>query len=122
LSSHLLGEVQQICDRVAVLDHGRLLAENTVHELRGTAELVLTVTPSDVAASRLEQMSEVGTVRTTAGGELRVQVAEEHIATVVAALVEAGVAVTEVGRDERRLEDVFVEVTAAGTGKEAQHA
>ena len=35
LSSHLLGEVQQICDRVGVIDRGRMIAESTVDELRG---------------------------------------------------------------------------------------
>jgi ABC-2 type transport system ATP-binding protein len=39
LSSHLLGEVQQICDRVGVIAGGRLVAESTVAELRGTADL-----------------------------------------------------------------------------------
>jgi ABC-2 type transport system ATP-binding protein len=37
LSSHLLGEVEQICDRVGIISHGRLVREGTVAELRGTA-------------------------------------------------------------------------------------
>ena len=37
LSSHLLGEVQQVCDRIGVLSRGRLLREGTVAELRAWA-------------------------------------------------------------------------------------
>ena len=41
LSSHLLGEVQQVCDRVGIISGGRLIAESTVAELRGKASLVV---------------------------------------------------------------------------------
>jgi ABC-2 type transport system ATP-binding protein len=110
LSSHLLGEVQQICDRVAVINHGRIVTEGTVDELRGDAELLVAATPSDVARARLEEMPEVETVE-TADGTLRVRVDERHTALVNQALVDAGVAVTELRRAERQLEDVFFEIT-----------
>src|SRR5699024_12049586 len=38
LSSHLLREVQQVCDRVGVINHGRMVTEGTVDELRGGVE------------------------------------------------------------------------------------
>ena len=41
LSSHLLGEVQQVCDRVGVISRGELIAESTVAELRGEAGLLV---------------------------------------------------------------------------------
>jgi ABC-2 type transport system ATP-binding protein len=110
LSSHLLGEVQQICDRVAVINHGRIVSEGTVDELRGDAELIVVATPSDVARSRLEAMPEVGEAHLH-DGVLRVQVDERHTALVNQTLVEAGVAVTELRRAERQLEDVFFEIT-----------
>ncbi|HKE69606.1 MAG TPA: ABC transporter ATP-binding protein [Nocardioidaceae bacterium] len=110
LSSHLLGEVQQICDRVAVINHGRIVSEGTVEELRGDAELVVAATPSDVARERLEAMPEVEGVH-TAEGRLYVRIDERHTALVNRTLVEAGVAVTELRRAERQLEDVFFEIT-----------
>jgi ABC-2 type transport system ATP-binding protein len=110
LSSHLLGEVQQICDRVAVINHGRIVTEGTVEELRGDAELVVAATPSDVARTRLEAMPEVESVHAVEGA-LRVRVDERHTALINRTLVEAGVAVTELRRVERQLEDVFFEVT-----------
>jgi ABC-2 type transport system ATP-binding protein len=110
LSSHLLGEVQQVCDRVAVIDRGRVLAESTVDELRGGGELVLTAFPSDVARVQLEAMPEVERVRSH-DGMLRVRVDDRHTAAINRTLVSAGVAVTELRRDERQLEDVFLEMT-----------
>jgi ABC-2 type transport system ATP-binding protein len=110
LSSHQLAEVQQICDRVAVIDHGRLIAESTVDDLRGESELVVSATPSDVARSTLEEMTSVSQVRSV-GGDLRIRVDDRHTAQVVRRLVLAGVDITQLRRDERQLEDVFFEIT-----------
>jgi ABC-2 type transport system ATP-binding protein len=125
LSSHLLGEVQQICDRVGVIDRGRMVAESTVEELRGGTELIVAATPSDLARAELESMSEVEAVRTFEGA-LRVRTDDRHTALINRTLVAAGVAVTELRRDERQLEDVFLAMTDHETGepsvKEATHA
>jgi ABC-2 type transport system ATP-binding protein len=110
LSSHQLAEVQQICDRVAVIDHGRLIAESTVDELRGEAELIVSATPSDVARSTLQEMPAVDQVQLV-GSDLRVRVDDQHTAAVARQLVLAGVDVTQLRRDERQLEDVFFEIT-----------
>jgi ABC-2 type transport system ATP-binding protein len=110
LSSHLLGEVQQICSRVAVIDRGRIIAESTVEELRGGNDLIVAATPSDVARAEIEAMPEVTGIRSV-DGRLRVRVDERHTAAVNRTLVSAGVSVTELRRDERQLEDVFFEMT-----------
>ena len=69
LSSHLLGEVQQICDRVGVISRGRLVAESTVADLRGAAGLRVVATPLDAAAERVRALVGAGQGRgcTTAG-------------------------------------------------------
>ena len=114
LSSHLLGEVQQICDRVGVIDRGRMVAESTVEELRGGTELIVAATPSDLARSELESMREVESVRSF-DGALRVRIDDRHTALINRTLVTAGVAVTELRRDERQLEDVFLAMTSHET-------
>jgi ABC-2 type transport system ATP-binding protein len=114
LSSHLLGEVQQICDRVGVIDRGRMVAESTVEELRGGTELIVAAAPSDLARSELESMREVESVRTFEGA-LRVRTDDRHTALINRTLVNAGVAVTELRRDERQLEDVFLAMTSHET-------
>ena len=121
LSSHLLGEVQQICDRVGVIDRGRMVAESTVDELRGGTELIVAAAPSDIARAQLESMREVESVRVH-GGELRVRADVRHTALINRTLVAAGVAVTELRRDERQLEDVFLDMTDHDTDvQETEH-
>ncbi|HEU0129324.1 MAG TPA: ATP-binding cassette domain-containing protein, partial [Pseudonocardiaceae bacterium] len=120
LSSHLMSEVQQICDRVGVIDHGRMLTESTVAELRGGGELVVTATPSDLALEKLAAMPELERVRLDAG-VLRIRADDKHTADITRTLVTAGIAVTEVRRDTRQLEDVFFEMTDADTSQELSH-
>jgi ABC-2 type transport system ATP-binding protein len=110
LSSHLMGEVQQICDRVGVINRGRMVTESAVSDLRAGADLVVTATPTDAARTHLEAMPEVRGVRVS-GDRLLVQVDDPHTADVTRALVTAGLAVTEVRREARQLEDVFFEMT-----------
>lgn len=116
LSSHMLGEVQQICDRVGVINNGTMVAESTVDELRGDSELLVRATPADVVRSTLDRIDVVEAIRTV-DDDLRLRVDERHTAGVVRALVAAGADVHEVRRLDRQLEDVFFEITA----KEASH-
>jgi ABC-2 type transport system ATP-binding protein len=113
LSSHLLGEVQEVCDRVAVIDRGRVVLESTVAQMRGYSELVVRATPSDVARDTVASLPDVEEVRLR-DGVLAVRVPDARTADVTRALVGAGVAVTEVRRAERSLEDVFLELTGGG--------
>ena len=62
LSSHLMGEVEHVSDRVGVISAGRLVAEGTVGELRGRAGLRLRAEPLDAAARLLEGLAGVGSV------------------------------------------------------------
>jgi ABC-2 type transport system ATP-binding protein len=110
LSSHLMGEVQQICDRVAVINRGRIVTESSVVDLRGAGELVVAAAPSDRAREVLVGLPAVTDVRAV-DGRLRVSADPDRTADVTRALVLAGVDVSEVRRVERQLEDVFLEMT-----------
>ncbi|MEV6811606.1 ABC transporter ATP-binding protein [Micromonospora sp. NPDC051296] len=113
LSSHLLGEVQQICDRVGVISKGRLVAESSVAELRGTAALRVVAEPVDRAAGLARALLGDDRVRVV-DGALELAVAPERASAINAALVDAGVAVSELRLRERDLEDVFLELTSGG--------
>jgi ABC-2 type transport system ATP-binding protein len=113
LSSHMLGEVQQVCDRVGVIDSGRMVVESTVEALRGDRELALQASPVDVVLATLGELDYVQAVRTVDDG-FRVRADERHTGDVTRALVLAGAAVSEVRRVDRQLEDVFFEITAGG--------
>jgi ABC-2 type transport system ATP-binding protein len=107
LSSHLLGEVQQICDRVGIINSGRMVAERNVNELRGEQELVIQADPKDRAQKILAGFGTVHLYDDT----LRVKVPPDRAAEVNRVLVEAGIAVSELHSTERALEDIFFELT-----------
>jgi ABC-2 type transport system ATP-binding protein len=110
LSSHLMGEVQEVCDRVAVISDGRIVAESTVEELRGGTSLLVTAEPADRAVDVLVASGLLESVRRD-GPVLRITAEPRDTAVIVRTLVTAGVDVTRVQRDERQLEDVFFEIT-----------
>jgi ABC-type multidrug transport system ATPase subunit len=110
LSSHLLGEVQQLCDRVGVISGGRLLAESTVDDLLGQAGLLVRAEPLDKAREILERLVGNGNVA-QADGSLRLRTAPELAGRVSRALADADVTLTELRPLERSLEEVFLEMT-----------
>jgi ABC-2 type transport system ATP-binding protein len=112
LSSHLMTEVQELCDRVGVIAQGRLVAEDTVAELRGGQRLRVVARPLDEAAARVRALLGDSAVAVTDGG-LDVTVPPDRAATVNAELVAAGIAVSELRSSERSLEQVFFELTGA---------
>lgn len=116
LSSHLMHEVEQVCDRVGIIARGRLVAEGTVDELRGDDALVVRADPLTDA-------------RTVAGGMTGVRQAEIRSDTlrvstetgatldpacVNSRLVSAGIAVSELRLERASLESVFLELTGSG--------
>ena len=118
LSSHLLGEVQQICDRVGIISEGRMVAEHDVEELRSQQELVVRAAPLVEARAVLSRLLGADAVHLY-DDTLRVKVEPDRAAEVNRVLVEAGMAVSELHTAERALEDVFFQLTA---GKEKADA
>jgi ABC-2 type transport system ATP-binding protein len=112
LSSHLLGEVQQICDRVGVIAGGRLLAESTVAELRGASSVFVRAEPVAYAQQVIESVLGAVDVRRGPDGGLQVVTEPDRTPEIVRALVESGVEVHEIRSGERSLEEVFFEMTS----------
>jgi ABC-type multidrug transport system ATPase subunit len=113
LSSHLLGEVQQICDRVGVISSGRLIAEGTVDELRGQGVLLVSAEPLERARVYAEQL--LGPERVELrDGLLAIQTDPVKAASVNRELVLGGVAVSELRWVERSLEEAFLAMTGTG--------
>jgi ABC-type multidrug transport system ATPase subunit len=110
LSSHLMPEVEQICDRVGVIDRGRLVKEGTVDELRGGGVLLVRAEPLEQAGRVLEGLPGIGGVEAD-DGALRITADAAAAPAIARALVEAGVAVSELRSDRASLEDVFLELT-----------
>lgn len=109
-SSHQLGEVEQICDRVGVISAGRLIAESTVEELRGKGALLVGAKPLDRAREHVEQLLGAEQVEVL-DGTLRLDADPAIAGRINRELVGAGVEVTELRPIERTLEEVFLEMT-----------
>jgi ABC-2 type transport system ATP-binding protein len=107
LSSHLMGEIEQVSDRVGVIRGGRLIAEGTVEELRGRARLRVRAEPLADAARLLERFADVAAV----DGHLELAVDTAEAPALNKALVDAGIAVYELSPQRASLEDVFLELT-----------
>jgi ABC-2 type transport system ATP-binding protein len=110
LSSHLLAEVEEICDRVGVIARGRLLVESTVAALRGGRRLRVVATPLGLAAETVRRLLPADSVE-VAGDALLLDVPDDRMAEVVRALVTGGLDVHEATSTERTLEEVFFEMT-----------
>jgi ABC-2 type transport system ATP-binding protein len=127
LTTHLLEEAEQLADRVAIIDRGRLVALGTPQELRGSAgaggdgserhvslELAMPLTAEDEATlARLEHVAGVGAplpgryvLTTRSPGAL--------LAEVTAWLLARGIETRAIEVERERLEDVFVRLTGDG--------
>ncbi|MFD9627055.1 ABC transporter ATP-binding protein [Peribacillus muralis] len=111
VSSHLLGEIQQLCDRVAIIKSGEIIQTDTVESLLATQERILwRVEPLQKGVEILGGFTEVIVDQTyiiTAYDEL--ETPEWN-----AALNRAGVKVHEMNRKLPGLEELFLQVTGGG--------
>jgi ABC-2 type transport system ATP-binding protein len=112
VSSHLLAEVEAMCDRVGVMAQGRIVAEGPPGTLRGPADRVR-IEVDDVRAARtvVERTPGVSIVSASGEGSGIVQVMLAGNATPSAlneALVAAGIGVNALVPERDTLEDVFL--------------
>lgn len=108
LSSHLLHEVEQICDRLAIVSKGRLVRESTVGEMLGRGQaLRIEAEPRDAAMVALQARWPVE----FASGGLRVTAPRAAAPDIVRHLATAGIDVFSIGPDDQSLEDIFLTMT-----------
>jgi len=134
LSTHILPEVEQTCERVVIISKGKLVATDTVDNLtnrmRGSENVGVEVEGKDgeldvkAVQQRLEQVSGVSKVILRDERNNRAQFEVESLqgrsirAELARAVVEGGFALTELKAAGMSLEEVFLQLTAAeGAGK-----
>lgn len=116
LASHLLNEVEQVCDRVAILSKGRVIAEGDVSDLIGRRDRLRLSTTDDVIARRvLAELAWVGSIVETEGAML-VEAATERAGELSEALARVSVYPTELRTVASSLEQYFLEVTGEEDG------
>ncbi|ACZ37624.1 ABC transporter ATP-binding protein [Sphaerobacter thermophilus] len=112
LSSHLMTEVEQICDRIGIIRRGRLVAEGTLDELRGQPELHLRATPIDRARRMVESLPYVERLIAD-DGKLVLTMDLQRAGELNRQLVSADVEVTELTPARTSLEEVYFDLVQA---------
>jgi ABC-2 type transport system ATP-binding protein len=113
VSSHLLSEIQLLCDRVAIISKGTIIRTDTVHQLLANRERVVWhVNPLDKGK---EVLSSLTKIEQKDDGTILTEFNEQLIPIWNKQLVEAGVAVMEMNRKMPVLEDLFLELTGGDT-------
>lgn len=109
-SSHIMGQVEAVCDRVAILRGGRLVAEDTMQGLRdavgGGGRIVVTVSDETAAVKAVNAIDEVGTVE-IADGQIRVTLDEADKLDILQAMEYAGATVHDFRTEEASMDEVF---------------
>jgi ABC-2 type transport system ATP-binding protein len=119
LSSHLLGEVEELCNRVAIVRSGRIVYEGEIAELKrgvlglggGNPVIYRLKTSDDVRARAVcEAQAGIGAVREV-HGHLEFTAERDSVGLLSQALVEAGALIDELAPQTVTLEDLFFSLT-----------
>jgi ABC-2 type transport system ATP-binding protein len=116
VSSHILAEVEQMCDDVAILKSGKLVAEGSVETLllrHTTSSIALRTTDDARALELLRAMPSIAAARIE-DGRIIVETEQIEAAAISRALAEQQIWLAELRPQESSLEDVFMEITGEG--------
>jgi ABC-2 type transport system ATP-binding protein len=116
LTTHYMDEAERLCDRVAIVDHGRVIALGTPRALieqTGAEHVVhFSAAGGEIALDELRAVPGVlAARRTEAGYELHAAAVHEVIPALLAEVARRGLALTELRTHSPTLEDVFVALT-----------
>ncbi len=120
LSSHILGEVEATCDRVVIIDRGRIRADGTAAELAarvaGVRRLAVEIGGADDGDAAAALGALPGVVRVDAGrdGRLALEAEGDVRAAVFAAVVERGWTLLELRTEVQSLESVYLSLVRDG--------
>jgi ABC-2 type transport system ATP-binding protein len=131
LSTHILPEVAQTCQRVVIINKGRVVAvdtpENLTHQLKGAATLYVQIEGDGDASQALAAVPGVHTVSQVdrhgllTGYELEAEPHQDIRRDVARTVVERGWGLLELRPTRMSLEEIFLQLTTEETPAEAQH-
>ena len=112
LSSHLLGEVEELCNRVAIIRKGRIVYEGQLEELLATASTGYRLRSPELERARTFLLARPGIEQVTSvDGSIRFQAGEEAVAALSIALGQARIGVTALVPETAGLEELFLGLT-----------
>jgi ABC-2 type transport system ATP-binding protein len=114
LNSHVMSEVEQVCDRIAVVRDGRIVATGTPQEIMALSGQLATririLNPSKEITRAAEQITSVEAIGTN---QLQISCPPEEVGAVVAAIAKAGGLVHGVETVGSTLEEAFLQITGS---------
>jgi ABC-2 type transport system ATP-binding protein len=118
LTTHYLEEAEELCDRIAIINHGRLITDKPTRELVGMAREKLVVLTLDRSVEQAPQHELFR--RSTVAGERQIEISYDKDQTnagqVLALVQQQGLGIVDVTTREADLEDVFVALTSGTAG------
>ena len=118
VSTHVLQEVQAICERVLIMRGGKLVLDSKIRDLQSENKIIFNFQPSksDVTTMLSESplVKKVEEVQNSETTSLRVEVEKAEIPSLVRSLVSAGANIESIMPEKRTLETVFAEVSTEG--------
>ena len=114
ISSHLLGEIEQMVDQVGILNHGKLLFEGSLQQLQKHSRggILLRVLDAPKAAAVLQQQGVKAAAPADQPDTLQLPpLPDKALAALVCTLAESGVGVVGLTAQTKSLEDIFLSLT-----------
>ena len=114
LSSHILSEVEQICDRVIIIDRGRMIRAGSLQEMLAEdnrVEIVVDLLPEDLEHA----VTERGAVVNRDGKRVRIAVDAAQKRAIVEMLWAGGCDVISLATMKNSLEEIFLKIVGGGT-------
>jgi ABC-2 type transport system ATP-binding protein len=111
VSSHLLGEVQQMCDRVAIIARGRLVTQGSVREVLALGQSAVMIARVPDPATAVTVLNRAGIGAAVHEDTVRIALAADDGARITEALARAGIYLRELRPEEVDLETVFLDLT-----------
>ena len=111
VSSHILSEVRQTCDRVAILTRGRCVALGPVEEVLSGGRTAGMIVRLDDLDAGLNALRDAGMSAALEDGAIRVELPATEAVQISRSLAERGLYLTELRADEGDLESVFLRLT-----------
>jgi ABC-2 type transport system ATP-binding protein len=115
VSSHILGEMQQMCDRIGIINKGKIITIKSVDELLNISQkgdktvLILESNNNEKAISLLTRINITSSIL---GDGVHIETTKEHVPEIVKTLTLAGVSIFAMDRQETQsLEDAFMKLT-----------
>jgi ABC-2 type transport system ATP-binding protein len=119
LSSHLLAEVDELCNRVAIIRKGRIVYEGALAELRERAGRTWRLRASDQERARSIALAHGVRELSAMNGDLLFAADEDAVAALTIALGQARIGITGLRAEAATLEDMFLELTEQEQPREA---